>query len=771
MSTVVGTLSVNVASGEATLTFDTAKQQLNSFDATAKNVSTSFDSSMTKTVESTAHLQNSIGLLDNTIRGRLPMAFADLIRKFSDTEIVMNLLPIAGVVAGFALLGLVVAKVAEAHEKAAEATRKSATAAADAAVKNADEAKSIELENLKLDDQIAKLEHKPAQNYLREAILEASTAIDELAAKYAGDFAKMDTLVEQQEGLWARFVRFTKDAISGVGQGQGYDTVTQRWHDLTDAIDSANTARQKLAEDTPGTDQWLADEKALSDALEVQQNKISALVYIYRDDKNVLAQLGEQAGNTASEVDNLSREMDQLHKKAAVGSGTQLADDIKANLKPLFGPEMQALLKARNNAAIDDLSKKWDGFFESAAKKAPEIPKKLNEALADVHPPDFQKLFTLDFTPESEAQTRFESASLEADKQYRSQLQHAMDEYVEKNVQNYRDMTAQIQTEQGNLKAAFDIKNAGLSGIGLNVAKVAEDRELLAQITQEMSELQSEKQQLESDKSLLDPSDTANIDKYTAAIHQLMQKMTELRIQQAQAEAETVKLGTSWQAYFQRMQGETADLSTTIRTNLQQSVTQFEAGFANAMSKSIVEGKNFGQAMRQVAAQFLESMLSALIQWLEHWIISHTIAAALANSTLSAQVGPTLAANRVMQTSAAGLAAAEAMATAPFPIDLSIGPEVFAEAMSFSLGGIVPGYGNGDTVPAMLTPGEGVLPKPMMDKLSSATSSDGGSGLHVHYSPTNHIKAWDGSDVKDVLDQHKDEFIKQAKKEIRRRHR
>ena len=113
-------------------------------------------------------------------------------------------------------------------------------------------------------------------------------------------------------------------------------------------------------------------------------------------------------------------------------------------------------------------------------------------------------------------------------------------------------------------------------------------------------------------------------------------------------------------------------------------------------------------------------------------------------------------------------AAAKAMTTVPFPFDLVVAPLVFAAALAFAEGGIVPGSGNTDSVPAMLTPGEGVLSKPMMDSLQS--SAGGGDHYHMHYSPTQHIKAWDGASVRGALMEHKQDFIKEAHKEIRRRH-
>jgi hypothetical protein len=65
-------------------------------------------------------------------------------------------------------------------------------------------------------------------------------------------------------------------------------------------------------------------------------------------------------------------------------------------------------------------------------------------------------------------------------------------------------------------------------------------------------------------------------------------------------------------------------------------------------------------------------------------------------------------------------AAAAGHAVANIPI---VGPALaivaagatFAAMMAFEEGGIVPGVGRGDIVPAMLTPGEGVVPKGVME--------------------------------------------------------
>ena len=65
--------------------------------------------------------------------------------------------------------------------------------------------------------------------------------------------------------------------------------------------------------------------------------------------------------------------------------------------------------------------------------------------------------------------------------------------------------------------------------------------------------------------------------------------------------------------------------------------------------------------------------------------------------------------------------AADAFRSAGNPIlGAVLAAGTFAEVMALEAGGIVPGVTLGDTVPAVLTPGEAVLPKQMTENLQHA---------------------------------------------------
>jgi hypothetical protein len=135
-------------------------------------------------------------------------------------------------------------------------------------------------------------------------------------------------------------------------------------------------------------------------------------------------------------------------------------------------------------------------------------------------------------------------------------------------------------------------------------------------------------------------------------------------------------------------------------------------GAANALGRAIAYGEDLGKALQDVARQALSEIISGFIKLGIQLLI---------NSIINKTVGESALA--IASAQAAALAAAWAPAAAfaslasfganAAPADASLASTVaFAQilgALHFATGGIVPGYGNKDTVPALLTPGESVL--------------------------------------------------------------
>ncbi len=94
----------------------------------------------------------------------------------------------------------------------------------------------------------------------------------------------------------------------------------------------------------------------------------------------------------------------------------------------------------------------------------------------------------------------------------------------------------------------------------------------------------------------------------------------------------------------------------------------------------------------------------------------------------------------------------------------------FAAMMAFETGGIVPGVGKGDIVPAKLEPGEassvtrswmGCAPWPRVMARAAGES-------HYHYNPTIHIQALDRDGMDEVLTKHADTVKKHFMNHARR---
>jgi hypothetical protein len=102
-----------------------------------------------------------------------------------------------------------------------------------------------------------------------------------------------------------------------------------------------------------------------------------------------------------------------------------------------------------------------------------------------------------------------------------------------------------------------------------------------------------------------------------------------------------------------------------------------------------------------------------------------------------------------------------------FPLAIASGAAAFAGVMAFAQGGEVPGSGMGDTVPAMLTPGETVVTKALTEQVKGSTGA--GRGTTVHFAPV--IHAIDSNGVEAMLTKHAATFERHVTSTIRKANR
>jgi hypothetical protein len=201
----------------------------------------------------------------------------------------------------------------------------------------------------------------------------------------------------------------------------------------------------------------------------------------------------------------------------------------------------------------------------------------------------------------------------------------------------------------------------------------------------------------------------------------------------------------------------------TINVALEDIAKKGLADVNSGIAKSIVEGKNFGQAMAMAGKQAAEAIIELIAKEIELWVIKKIMGD---DDSVEKQI----AKNKSLQMSEAQLAGAKAMAESGWPAMLVVGPAVFAEAMAFAAGGLVPGSGNYDSVPAMLTPGESVVTKALTQQVenSQGGSSNQGHTVHIHMGD---VHAVDAKGFEGLLEKHAAVVGKHVQSQMRRMHR
>jgi hypothetical protein len=169
---------------------------------------------------------------------------------------------------------------------------------------------------------------------------------------------------------------------------------------------------------------------------------------------------------------------------------------------------------------------------------------------------------------------------------------------------------------------------------------------------------------------------------------------------------------------------------------------KMQEAVAQTALKSILENKNMAQAFEQVGKQMLETALTNLVQM-------QTIA------------GKEKLVN-------AEKAATDAYAWAGNPIlGAVLAAGAFTAVMAFANGGLVPGSGSGDTVPAMLSPGETVVSKTLTDSVRNNTTNNKGGDVHVHTT----VHAVDAAGFEGLLNKHANVVAKHVKTQLRKANR
>jgi hypothetical protein len=188
---------------------------------------------------------------------------------------------------------------------------------------------------------------------------------------------------------------------------------------------------------------------------------------------------------------------------------------------------------------------------------------------------------------------------------------------------------------------------------------------------------------------------------------------------------------------------------------LMSGMARMEDMFASGLTNVIMRHQSFAAMMDNIGAQVVSGMLKNAIM-----------------SMMTMDMGKEKeAAEAARQMFIAGT-------HFPFPANIVMAPAMgamaFASMMAFAEGGTVPGIGLGDTVPAMLTPGEHVADKGLTEGLRGMVKNGANGGQHIHihgvrFAPEIHAVDADGVDA--VLEKHQAVFQKHLESSLRKMNR
>ena len=289
------------------------------------------------------------------------------------------MLPLAGI----GMAGVILAKLIQKHEDLAIAMRKAADEAENFSIKEMDTTKSMQLANLKLDDQIAKLEGRPTVNKLKEAFLESSIAVDKLEESLSAQFEKMNTAIEKTTGFFHKFwedlkaAAFTKgfdliDVGKATGETRSALEAVQaqmgKIRDLEADLASAGNEEQKKA--------VLAKLAVAYTLLGNEQAAAANLVFKNMPDEvNLYTGLAHAAGDTAEHVKQIGLEVESDAKKAKI-AGLEMATVAKSFTA--YGPKMVG-------EDSNDQHKKMREEMEKLADESDELDKRFPNPFAGIH--------------------------------------------------------------------------------------------------------------------------------------------------------------------------------------------------------------------------------------------------------------------------------------------------------------------------------------------------------------------------------------------------
>ena len=687
-----------------------------------------------KTRESFYQARGEMMLIDELIGVRLPKHIVSFIAELPGVGAALSA---AFTATAVIFLVEMIAKAIDHHEQLAKAAEKAALATENLAIKERDHTASMELANLKLDDQIAKLEHRPEQNKLKEALLEAGIAADQLAEKFAKDFEQMDDEIVKTTSF---FGRLTQDmhswwalltSVPGENFGAALHKVLSGTKDVQTALDVVHAqvlAINKLrAEPIANTEEKaIKQQEALAAAYELMGQKAKAAMEVVQkqapENTDAIEKLSSLiVSSTAAQVD-AGKTIENVHKHVReTALETQAA--IAAAMK-----KQDEEIKKQGKAVAEEAAKEeklWETTYKIAVANLQDSEK---AKIAATQAGSKERIAAIDAALKEE-----QSKGLQAT-QYYKELEKEKQKAIQETITVARDNAQkELREAQTDAKEKLQVLVAGLKEQeaalqaseqkGLITKKqllieteALQKQETAAKIAALKLEAAAEKEALDIEEQalIIALGQITDADQYAKALQKVLdiEKQRDALAKkfasdehvasiQGQKDLETTdaklaQLEKTWTTYFNQMHRDLPSIGQAIRTELQGSIDKFNKQFSADFANMIVTGKGFGQAMKSlgqdISKSFISMLTEMLLKWVETQIAMKVLGISSAKTTASAEIAASAA------TAGANMVASWSMA--PWPIDTAapaMGAMAYANAMAYeglvalATGGLVTG--------------------------------------------------------------------------------
>lgn len=750
-------------------------------------------------------VRNKIGLLDNSIRGNHAAAMADLIHMFSQTTVVMNALPLMATAGGILLLGGVIVEVVKAFKDWQQVQEKLKGEQTEFGTSiqsvfnglnekltqagiRADELRNDHLGALRGE---LKLIDEQSMDELIRAFAEIDKAADQLFGDLKAHWYEMGI---GSEGAKHALDEFQTQYKSLLAQGKDGDA-TNLLHGTLDsakqvlayqkeaaankptgsidsdaqwaAAEKYHTAINALKRDGVGyTEKEVAAQQALVDALNAQvtvESKVASLKTV--DKGNATRQTGNEAAamqaQAAREAAEHTEKMGELglaaQKEQAETALTIQAASIQQRLASdiALTDKEYGIKSAANQAQIAALNKSGNDYNNQLAAlrdKAVEIEAEHSNAIAALKGRAAVEQNEKDLQDMQEAEREAINATQQGSAARLAAVDAAIKAEAAKNLEateHYRELLTsrvevarQMAAEEAKAKADAAKESAD------NEAKVGEMTLAAYKESQALidsSRRMSRQQQMQEEMN--------------AANQEYALKLTALKLEEDALD----KSGKDYENKLKSLQ----DKETQLVQQHENQITQIRNQAQMERNQKILSAEN--QYASQVAATLTQSIMghqswASAITSLGNQVVSGLMQQAIKHIEMNLMTKESDAAKAARAGFNAGL-------QFPWPANIVMGPvlgaAMFAEVMAFQEGGIVPGVGKGDIVPAMLEPGEGVVKNSAMEKLNKG---DVGNQTHfhvqAHYAPQVH--AIDATGVDKMLTKHSQLFQRHFTSTVRK---